>query len=87
MSRVKTKFGRSVKTAYLNQITNITVDLVSAPSWEELCNYLPEFTTATWRDKADDNRDIDNREEIRRNVTNSVRNYKGYVSDRWLGFN
>ena len=68
MSKVKTKFGRSVKTAYLNQITNITVDLVSAPTWEELCNYLPEFTTATWRDKADKIDDIDNREEIVKSI-------------------
>ena len=63
MSRVKTKFGKKPATAYVNQMTNLTVDLVSAPSWEELCSYLPEFTTATWRDKADEG-DIDNREEI-----------------------
>lgn len=63
MGRVKTKFGKKPATAYVNQITNLTVDLVSAPSWKELCSYLPEFTTATWRDEAEAGK-IDNREEI-----------------------
>lgn len=67
MSRVKTKFGKATKTVYLNQINNLLVTLVAAPSWTELCSYLPEFTTATWRDRVYEG-DIDNREEIVKDI-------------------
>nr|DAS91386.1 MAG TPA: Thymidylate synthase complementing protein [Caudoviricetes sp.] len=67
MSRVKTKFGKATKTAYLNQIDTLRVELISAPSWEELCSYLPEFTTATWRDKVYEG-NIDNREDIVKSI-------------------
>ena len=67
MGRVKTKFGEAPETDFINQINNIRVTLVSAPSWKALCGYLPEFTTATWQDRPYDD-DIDNREDIVKSI-------------------
>lgn len=50
---VDSKFNEEPTTKYLEQLNNIDVTLLSAPSYTELLSYIPEFSTATWRDKPD----------------------------------
>ena len=44
------RFGEKPRTEYKNVIENIKVTLKSAPSMQELRNYLVDFVTATWED-------------------------------------
>jgi len=51
---VKFKTG-SGSTEFKDQYDTLSVTLVSAPSYDELLSYIPEFGTATWRDKPESN--------------------------------
>lgn len=48
---VQLKHGEKPTTKYLNAIDEIKVTLMNAPTMEELKNYIPAFTSGTWRDK------------------------------------
>jgi len=47
----KIKTNEYPLTAYINQLTNIKVELLQSPSLEELYRYIPQWVTATWSDK------------------------------------
>lgn len=42
------KFGREPVTLFMNNLTEIDVRTISAPSLEDLENYIPYFVDATW---------------------------------------
>jgi len=44
----KIKTNEYPLTAYINQLTNIKVELLQSPSLEELYRYIPQWVTATW---------------------------------------
>jgi len=48
---VKLKTGEKSITCYYDQLETIKVDLLYAPTIDELLNYIPDFCTATWRDE------------------------------------
>ncbi len=50
MSKTKLKWGEEPQTEYLNQLNNIAVTILSAPTMEEIMSYIPEFVMATWED-------------------------------------
>jgi len=52
--RVSMKWNEIPKTEYHNQYNKIKVELVHAPSFRELCSYIPEFGEATWEDEPRD---------------------------------
>lgn len=44
------KYGKSPKTEFKEQLSNIKVDLLDYPSMDKLKSYIPEFCLATWED-------------------------------------
>lgn len=49
--RVSMKWGQAPKTEFKNQFKALKVDLVNAPSYADLLDYIPEFGEATWEDE------------------------------------
>ena len=53
------RFNEKPITKFKNNLNSIKIELISAPTMEELRSYLPQFVTATWKvlgDKYFDNR-------------------------------
>lgn len=44
------KWGKKPETKFVNNLDAIHVELVDAPSIEQLMHYIPPFVTATWND-------------------------------------
>lgn len=44
------KYGKSPKTEFKEQLSNIKVDVLDYPSIDKLKSYIPEFCLATWED-------------------------------------
>lgn len=42
------KFGKKPETQFKNNLNSIKIDLLYAPSIQDLLNYVPEFVDATW---------------------------------------
>jgi len=51
MSKTKLKWNEQPETQYLNQLDNIKVTLLNAPTMNDLMSYIPEFVMATWEDR------------------------------------
>ena len=47
---VKLKTGEKPRNNFKEQLSSISVQIMAAPSVQELLYYIPEFVTATWRD-------------------------------------
>lgn len=47
------RFNEKPKTEFKNNLRSIDVELMSAPTMDELRNYLPQFITATWQENGD----------------------------------
>jgi thymidylate synthase (FAD) len=47
------RFGEEPTTTFKNNLQSIDVELVSAPTMDELRSYLPQFITATWQEVGD----------------------------------
>lgn len=47
------RFGEKPKTEFKNNLSSINVELMSAPTMDELRSYLPQFITATWQEQGD----------------------------------
>lgn len=52
--RVSMKWNEQPKTAFHNQYDKIKVEVINAPTFEDLCSYIPEFGEATWEDEPRD---------------------------------
>lgn len=52
---MKLRFNESPTTNFKNNILSINVELMSAPTMDELRSYLPQFVTATWQEYGDNN--------------------------------
>ena len=50
MSRVNIKWRQQPETNFREHLNTIKVEVISAPTWEELKSYIPEFANATWED-------------------------------------
>lgn len=50
---MKLRFNESPNTDFKNNLTSINVELISAPTMDELRSYLPQFVTATWQEEGD----------------------------------
>lgn len=50
---MKLRFNEKPQTKYINNLDAIKVELMDAPSLEQLRNYLPQFITATWQEVDD----------------------------------
>lgn len=59
------KFGKAPETAFINNLDSIKVELISAPSMDQLRSYLPQFILATWAENYDSNDDLPLRERDR----------------------
>jgi len=51
MSKTKLKWNEQPETQYLNQLDNIKVTILNAPTMDDLISYIPEFVMATWEDR------------------------------------
>lgn len=51
---MKLRFYERPTTNFKNNILSINVELMSAPTMDELRSYLPQFVTATWQEYGDD---------------------------------
>lgn len=49
-SPMKVKWGEKPVTDFQEHLSAISVSLLSAPSMDDLRNYIPQFATATWQD-------------------------------------
>lgn len=47
------RFNEEPKTIFKNNLSSIKVELMSAPTMDELRSYLPQFITATWQERGD----------------------------------
>lgn len=47
------RFNEEPTTNFKNNILSINVELMSAPTMDELRSYLPQFITATWQEQGD----------------------------------
>lgn len=47
------RFNEKPTTEFKNNLHSISVELMSAPTMDELRSYLPQFITATWQEKGD----------------------------------
>lgn len=47
------RFGEKSVTEFKNNLSSINVELMSAPTMDELRSYLPQFITATWQEQGD----------------------------------
>lgn len=56
------------KTEYLQHLHNIKVELLQAPSLDELKQYIPRWGTATWNDKPHNNYTDDERNQVIRDM-------------------
>jgi thymidylate synthase (FAD) len=50
---MKLRFNEKPTTNFINNLESIKVELLDAPSLDELRNYLPQFITATWQEIGD----------------------------------
>jgi len=50
MSKTKLKWNQRPETQYVNQLDNIKVTILNAPTMEQIYSYIPEFVMATWED-------------------------------------
>lgn len=59
------RFGEVPTTKFKNNLGSIDVELISAPTMDELRSYLPQFITATWQEHGDKyyNNEISTREK------------------------
>ena len=51
---MKLRFNESPNTDFKNNLESINIELISAPTMDELRSYLPQFVTATWQEYGDD---------------------------------
>ena len=51
---MKLRFNESPNTNFKNNLESINIELISAPTMDELRSYLPQFVTATWQEYGDD---------------------------------
>lgn len=51
------RFGEEPTTTFKNNLQSIDVELMSAPTMDELRSYLPQFITATWQEHGDEHYD------------------------------
>ena len=51
---MKLRFNESPNTDFKNNLKSINIELISAPTMDELRSYLPQFVTATWQEYGDD---------------------------------
>lgn len=67
---MEVKFDKGTSTEFVNNLDAIKVELVSSPTMNELCNYLPGFAEATWNPDvtSSDNLSREQRIRIVRNV-------------------
>lgn len=49
--RVSMKWNQIPKTVYHNQFDKLKVELVNAPTYADLMDFIPEFGEATWEDE------------------------------------
>lgn len=61
---MKLRFGEKPTTVYKNNLESICVKIIDAPSMEQLINYIPYFTEATWAEKPINNMTKEERIEI-----------------------
>ena len=47
------RFGEKPTTNFKNNLSSINIELISAPTMDELRSYLPQFITATWQEQGD----------------------------------
>lgn len=50
---MKLRFDEKPKTEFKNNLDAIKIELISAPTMDELRAYLPQFITATWQEQGD----------------------------------
>lgn len=55
-NKVTYRWGENPQTLYNLQHDVIKVQLVDAPSWDRLLNYIPEFVESTWLDNPPENK-------------------------------
>lgn len=48
--RVSMKWNEIPKTEWNNQFDKLRIDIIDAPNYSDLLNYIPEFGEATWED-------------------------------------
>ncbi len=51
MSKTKLKWNEQPETKYVNQLDEIKVTILNAPTMNDLIGYIPEFVMATWEDR------------------------------------
>lgn len=51
---MKLRFNESPNTNFKNNLESVNIELISAPTMDELRSYLPQFVTATWQEYGDD---------------------------------
>lgn len=51
---MKLRFSEVPTTNFINNLDAISIELISAPTMDELRSYLPQFVTATWQEQYDD---------------------------------
>lgn len=53
MLPMELRFGEKPTTIFKNNLSSLKVELMSAPTMDELRSYLPQFVTATWQEQGD----------------------------------
>lgn len=61
--RVKMKWGEKPLTVFNNQFDKLDVELINAPTYKDLLDYIPVFGEATWEDEPKDSYTKEQREE------------------------
>lgn len=61
---MKMCYDEKQETKFVNNLDSIKITLIDAPSLEELMNYLPEFTRATWNDEIDSTKFLNEKERL-----------------------
>lgn len=57
------KFGKKPETEFKNNLRSINIELIDAPTVQQLVNYIPDFVMATWAERPDQNYTIEERVE------------------------
>lgn len=61
---VNTKFDQEPTLEYREQLSSIKVTILNAPSYSDLMSYIPEYSTATWSDKPNDDLSVLDRAKV-----------------------
>jgi len=70
---VNLKTGKKSKPKFVNNLEMINVKLLSIPSQNDLCSYIPEFASGTWEDYPKHNFTKGEREQVLKDL------FAGYI--------